>query len=150
MTEILFYHLERQPLERVLPLLVEKTVQRGWRAVIECPGGDRLAALDDALWTFADDSFLPHAREAEPGPGQEVVVLTGGTGNANAAQVRFLVDGAGMPDDAAHYERIVLIFDGADEAALAQARAEWKSAKDGGHDCTYWQQTAEGRWERKA
>ncbi|KFL26848.1 DNA polymerase III subunit chi, partial [Devosia sp. 17-2-E-8] len=31
MPDVLFYHLENQPLEKVLPLLLEKTVERGWR-----------------------------------------------------------------------------------------------------------------------
>ena len=39
MTEILFYHLQHQPLERVLPTLLEKTLERGWRAVVQTSGG---------------------------------------------------------------------------------------------------------------
>jgi len=68
-TEVLFYHLEHQPLERVLPVLLERTLERGWRAVVQCGSAERLDALDSGLWTYRDDSFLPHGM-AEDGPGE--------------------------------------------------------------------------------
>jgi DNA polymerase IIIc chi subunit len=64
--------------------------------------------------------------------------------------VLFLVEGASVPDDAAAYQRLVLLFDGNDEDALAAARADWKRVKAAGHEATYWQQDTRGRWEKKA
>ena len=150
MTEILFYHLQRQPLEMVLPTLVEKSVVRGWRVVIEVPDRERLAALDDHLWTYRDESFLAHGTDADPDAATQPVVLTGTAGNPNGAQVRFLVDGAGLGEDAAAYDRIVLLFDGNDDAALAFARNQWRLAREQGHTVTYWQQDERGRWDKKA
>ena len=66
MAEIHFYHLQRQPLEAVLPTLIEKSLGRGWRAVVQATSAERLSALDDHLWTFSDDSFLAHATDKEP------------------------------------------------------------------------------------
>jgi DNA polymerase III subunit chi len=150
MTDILFYHLQHKPLEAVLPTLIEKSLERGWRAVVQATSAERLAALDDHLWTFSDESFLAHCTEKELDAAEQPVVLTLGEANPNAAAVRFLVEGAPVPAEVAAYERVVLLFDGNDEAALAAARAEWKSVKAAGHEATYWQQDSRGRWEKKA
>jgi DNA polymerase III subunit chi len=149
-TEVLFYHLQQQPLEAVLPTLLEKSLGRGWRALVRATTDERLAALDDHLWTFSDDSFLPHATDREPDPGEQPVVLTLAEGNPNGAAVLFLVDGASVPEDASGYDRLVVLFDGNDTDALAAAREEWKRVKAAGHEATYWQQDERGRWQKKA
>lgn len=147
--EALFYHLDQQPLDRVLPTLVEKTVDRGWRAVIQVGSPEKLASLDAALWTYRDDSFLPHGTAADGPLERQPVVLTLDEENPNGAQVRFLVEGAGS-NRLTGYTRLVFVFDGGDPAAVATARGQWKMAKAAGYAATYWQQTAEGRWTRKA
>jgi DNA polymerase III subunit chi len=150
MTEVLFYHLQRQPLESVLPTLLEKSLERGWRALVRATTDERLAALDDHLWTYSDESFLPHGTEREPDVAEQPVVLTLSERNPNGAAVLFLVEGAPVPGDAAAYQRLVLLFDGNDEDALAAAREQWKAVKSAGHDATYWQEDPRGRWEKKA
>jgi DNA polymerase-3 subunit chi len=149
-TEVLFYHLQRQPLEAVLPALIEKSLERGWRAVVQVTSEERLAALDDHLWTFSDDSFLPHGTDREPHAADQPVVIALGEGNPNEASIRFLVDGPALPPDASTDQRMVVLFDGNDPEALSLARDQWRAVKDAGHDATYWQQDARGRWERKA
>jgi DNA polymerase III subunit chi len=149
MTEVLFYHLEQQPLERVLPALVERTLARGWRAVVQAGSEERVAALDTLLWTYDDASFLPHGIQRDGNASEQPVYLTAGEGNPNGATVRFLVDGAEI-GDLADYERIVYLFDGHDAVAVARAREQWKAAKGAGCEATYWQQSSEGRWEKRA
>jgi DNA polymerase-3 subunit chi len=149
MTEVLFYHLEHQPLERVLPNLVERTLARGWRAVVQAGSEERVDALDTLLWTYAEESFLPHGTRRDGNADSQPVYLTTDDGNPNGATVRFLVDGADMAE-LAGYERVVFLFDGHDAAAVAQAREQWKAIKAAGHEATYWQQSPEGRWEKKA
>ena len=147
--EVMFYHLERQTLERVLPSLIEKTLARGWRAVVQTGSEERLEALDLALWTYSEESFLPHGTRKTGFPADQPVYLTTGSDTPNAAGVRFLVDGAETTEFTAH-ARLVYLFDGHDESAVASARQQWKSAKGAGCAVTYWQETAEGRWEKKA
>ena len=147
-TEVLFYHLENAPLERVLPSLIEKTLARGWRAVVQAGSNERLDALDALLWTYKDDSFLPHATAKDGDPAVQPVFLTTEAENPNDAAVRFLVDGADSADIAS-YQRIVYMFDGQDAQALAQARQQWTAAKAAHCTVTYWQQAAGGRWEKK-
>ena len=149
MTEVLFYHLELQPLERVLPSLLERTLERGWRAVIQCSSRERLEALDTSLWTYREESFLPHGT-ASDGPGDvQPIFLTTGDDNPNSAQVRFLVEGAVAPGFDG-YDRVVHLFDGHDADAIALAREEWKRARAAGCAVTYWQQADNGRWEKRA
>ena len=150
MTEILFYHLERQSLEDVLPRLLERTLERGWKAVVQAVTRERMDALDGHLWTYDDQAFLPHAADHEVDLVEEPIVLTIGSGNPNGAEVRFVVDGASLPLDASRYQRIVILFDGNDDEALGAARTSWKNLRASGHELTYWQQGESGRWEKKA
>lgn len=147
-TEMLFYHLQRQPLERVLPTLLEKSIERGWRVVVQAASEERLDALDAHLWTFRDDSFLPHGTWREADAREQPILLTLADDNPNGAAVRFLVDGAPVPADADGYARIVLIFDGEDPDAVTAARERWSEAKAKGFDVTYWQTDDDGRWQR--
>jgi len=149
MTEILFYHLTESTLEDALPGLLERSVSRGWRAIVQTGSEDRRDALDQHLWTFSDDSFLAHAVDREAFPAEQPILLTTGDGNQNSAQIRFLVDGA-EPPDLGGYERAVFLFDGHDNAQVDAARQHWKTMKSAGHAVTYWQQTEGKRWERKA
>jgi DNA polymerase-3 subunit chi len=149
MTEMLLYHLQGRPLESALPPLLEKSLERGWRVVVQAASEERIEALDAHLWTYHDDSFLPHGTARDRDAGEQPILLTLDEGNPNRAQVRFLIDGADVPPDAAEYDRIVLLFDGGDPDAAAAARARWQDAKAKGFDATYWKQNAQGRWERQ-
>lgn len=149
MAEVLFYHLTESTLEDALPGLLEKSVERGWRAVVQTGTEERRDALDAHLWTFRDDSFIAHATDREPFPDEQAVLLTTSHDNMNGAQIRFLVDGA-EPPDLSVYARAVFMFDGHDAMQLEAARGHWKLMKTHGHSVTYWQQTPERRWERKA
>ncbi len=151
MTEVLFYHLQRQPLERVLPDLLERSLERGWRVVVQASSDERVEALDAHLVDLSRRQ-LPAARHRarKPMPREQPILLTTAEHNPNGAKVRFLIDGAPVPADAAAYERIVLIFDGEDEDAVAAARACWSEVKAQGFDATYWQPDEQGRWVKKA
>ena len=151
MTETLFYHLERRALEDVLPGLVEKSLQKGWRAVIRTDSAERSDALDSLLWTFDDQSFLPHAQAGDGDAAGQPVLISVEEGNPNSAQIVFYVGGV-QPGDwnsLSDLARVVLLFDGRDEAALASARAAWKDAKAAGHDVTYWKETPSGKFEKQ-
>jgi DNA polymerase-3 subunit chi len=149
-TEILFYHLQRQSLEKVLPTLLEKSLERGWRVIVQASSEERIEMLDAHLWTWRDDAFLPHGVWREREAAEQPILLTVNDDNPNGATVRFLIDGAAVPADVASYERIVLMFDGEDPDAVEAARLRWSEAKAGGFEVTYWQPDEQGRWQRKA
>ena len=148
MPEVLFYHLEARPLEAVIPQLLEKTLERGWRAVVEAGSSERAEALDAHLWTYRDDSFLAHGMDGEGAEEHQPILITTGTDNRNSAACRFFVDRA-VPQSAEGYQRIVYMFSGHDPDAVAEARLAWKALREG-NALTYWQQEQDGRWVKKA
>lgn len=148
-SDVMFYHLEHQPLEKVLPTLIEKTLERGWRAIVQSGSEERLDAIDVTLWTYSDESFLPHGRARAGFASEQPVYLTTGDEVPNGAGVRFVIDGA-IPASYSGMERIVFLFNGNDSEAVAAARDQWKAAKAAGCGLTYWQQSEAGRWEKKA
>lgn len=150
MTEVLFYHLQSQSVERTLPPLLEKSLERGWRVVLQTSSEERADAIDTHLWTYRDDAFLPHGTWRDKDASEHPVLLAFDEANPNNANVRFLLDGANLPSDADHYDRIVIVFDGDDDDAAAQARSTWKDSKARGFEVTYWQADERGRWQKKA
>ena len=149
MTEVLFYHLQNMSLESVLPPLLEKSLERGWRVVVQSTSPERADALDAHLWTYSDDSFLPHATWRAGDAQDQPIILSIEEGNPNRANVRFLIDNADLPADSDSYERLVLVFNGEDSDALAAARERWTACKARGFEVTYWQADERGRWQRK-
>lgn len=173
-SEILFYHLEQRPLEEVLPVLLQKSLERGWNAIVQVgkleaeANDEALKTLDKALWTFSDTSFLPHCIYEQTGEtaqkddeendreyfdfAAQPVLLCAGDENPNKAQIRFYVMGAEPlaqnSNEASHYDRLVFMFDGHDPDAVIGARKVWKSFSKT-HDATYWQQNAGGAWVKK-
>lgn len=149
MTDVLFYHLTESKLEDALPPLIDKSVERGWQVAVQTREPARRDLLDAHLWTYREDSFLPHGTDESEMPDRQPVLLTISPDNPNKASVRFFVDGA-EASDIETYDRIVFMFDGYDQEQLEGARAQWKKLKGEGHNLTYWQQTQDGRWEKKA
>ncbi len=149
--EIWFYHLQRQSLDQALPSLIEKSLDRGWRVVIQAVSEERLTALDQQLWTYSDASFLAHGRAADGDGALQPVYLSTGAENPNGAAVRFFVEGALVAASLGEgpYERAIVMFDGANEDELAAARRQWKELKDQGFALTYWRQNEAGRWDKQ-
>jgi DNA polymerase-3 subunit chi len=147
--EVVFYHLLHKPLELALPELLQKCLDRDWKVVVQTGSQERCNALDAHLWTYQDDSFLPHGTKADGYAEHQPIYLTFEQDNPNEADVRFLVDRA-VPPALDPYKRAIYMFDGNDQGAVEEARMRWKEAKSSGFQIAYWQQTEAGGWERKA
>ncbi len=148
MTEIRFYHLQRQRLEDALPALLEKGRERGYRIVVQAATQERVRALDALLWTYRPESFLAHGSAATGMAEEQPIWLTAAEECPNEADMLVLVEGAEA--DVARYALCCEMFDGLDEEAVAAARLRWTRYKDAGHALTYWQQGERGGWEKKA
>lgn len=152
MTELAFYHLTRTPLDQALPKLLGRVLASGGRALVLCGSEERVAALDAALWLSTDPDWLPHGSKAAGHAPQQPIWLTAedaaAEGAPNGARFLVLVDGA-ESTRLASFDRVLDLFDGADEAAVAAARRRWAAAKAAGHALSYWQQGQRG-WEKKA
>ncbi|MGB0921567.1 MAG: DNA polymerase III subunit chi [Alphaproteobacteria bacterium] len=147
MSEILFYHLERSTLIDVLPTLLERSLERGWRAAISCPDNTELDALDTTLWTARDDSFLAHGLAGGKQDAEQPILLSTDEAITNSPQILFLTHGANAKA-AENFTRIVDLFDGNDAQAVDAARSRFRAMRDAGHDVTYWRQSESGKWEK--
>ena len=147
--DVLFYHLEHIRLEQVLPTLLEKSLERGWRACVKSGDLDRLEVVDKMLWTYSRDAFLPHGTGQDGHGALQPIYLTTMDENPNGSQILFVIEGAEIADEL-DYERVVYLFDGRDDAMLQKARSDWKNISSKDHDVTYWQQSDEGKWVKKA
>lgn len=151
MSEILFYHLTRTPLESTVPGILEKCLERNWSVTLRTASPERAAALGRHLWTYSDESFLPHGGPEDGDGARQPIYITAGPETPNAPDVLILCDGAAAdPAEMARYVRALLIFDGHDEDAVREARAAWKATTQAGLKAIYWAQTESGGWAKKA
>lgn len=142
-----FYHLTRVPLERALPSICAKVLADGGRLLIVAADEGLRASLDRLLWTYAPDSFLPHAQLGAGDDEAQPILLAPDVNAANRARNIALADGE-WRDDALDFERAFFFFD---EARIKPARAAWKALGDReGLDRRYWKQNDAGRWEQAA
>lgn len=148
MSEIRFYYLQSQTLESALPVMLERTMQRGQRAVVMASSPERVEALNTHLWTYNDRSFLPHGSAPDGNAAAQPIWLTSDDELPNAATVLFLTDGA-RTAQADAFELVCELFDGGDEVAVLAARERWRAYKERGHAATYWQQDAQGKWSQR-
>lgn len=145
-----FYHLTRSPLEATLPMLLGKARQAGWRIEVRGQAAERMDWLDDKLWLVSGDSFLPHGRAGGEFDDGQPILLTTGDRCANGATCLMSVDGAAVtPEEVGELDRVCILFDGNDPAALQQARDQWKSLTGAGCAAQYWSQDG-GGWSKKA
>jgi DNA polymerase III subunit chi len=148
MTEVGFYHLLHLPLERALPKLLEKALERGHRAIVLAGSPERVEDLNSVLWTYDERSWLPHGGSGDGPAGEQPIFLTVEDENPNGADVLVAIDGR-TPAKTEGFARIIDMFDGQDEAMVAAARQRWRGYLDQGFDLTYWQQTEAGGWAKK-
>ncbi len=145
-----FYHLTRAPLEATLPLLLSKARGAGWRIAVRGIDETRMEWLDAKLWLGDEEAFLPHGRAGQPHEADQPILLTTSEALANAPDCLMTIDGAAIaPDEVNQLERVCVLFDGHDDAAVQTARGQWKALTDAGCAAQYWSEEA-GRWEKKA
>ena len=146
----LFYHLTRGPLERTLPQLLAKARAAGWRVAVRGTDAGRMEWLDERLWLGPEDGFLPHGLAGGPHDADQPVLLTTAPDLPNRAACLMAVDGAEVaPDEVTRLERVCVLFDGNDAAAVDRARGQWRALTQAGCAAQYWSEES-GRWEKKA
>lgn len=150
MSRIDFYHLQKQTLDQVLPKLVEKAYETGSKIKIKVGNEARVEFINALLWTYNDESFIPHGSKKDGFAKEQPIWLSSEDDNPNQAEMLFLVDGASFDlAQAEQFSRIFNIFDGNDDTALQQARALWKDISATDIEKNYFQQDDTGRWNKK-
>ncbi len=144
-----FYHLTRRPLEATLPVLLEKSLAAGWRVAVRGTDAARLAWLDEKLWLGDEAGFLPHGLAGGPHDADQPVLLTTAAEAVNGAVCVMAVDGAEVTaGEVRALERVCILFDGNDAAALDRARGQWRDLTGAGCAAQYWSEES-GRWVKK-
>ncbi len=146
MAEIGFYHLTKTALEPALGQLLTKVLENGKRAVVMASSVERVEALTKSLWTYKTDSFLPHGSAKDGQAEDQPIYLTEKPDVPNGASVLVLVDNASVDSVPAGIERVLIMFDGQDQASLGHARESWKTHQKKGDKLVYWQQNERGGW----
>lgn len=155
MAEVRFYHLTERQLEAVLPVMLERSLARGWRALVRGTDPGRIEALSEALWTWREESFLAHGTPADGAAEgiarRQPIWLCCEAGNPNRANALFLVDGAEAgAEELAAMEMSAVIFDGLDAAAVEGARSQWRMVTGAGLKAVYWAQDEKGGWVKRS
>ncbi|HKL55059.1 MAG: DNA polymerase III subunit chi [Roseovarius sp.] len=145
-----FYHLTQRPLEATLPMLLTKAQQVGWRVAVRGRDDARMKWLDEKLWLGPEDGFLAHGLAGRAHEADQPVLLTTQSAMPNGAVCLMAVDGAGVaPGEVEALERVCILFDGNDSAALDVARGQWRELTGAGCKAQYWSEDS-GRWEMRA
>ncbi|MEQ8897930.1 MAG: DNA polymerase III subunit chi [Roseovarius sp.] len=145
-----FYHLTRRPLEATLPMLLGKAQEAGWRVAVRGRAPARMEWLDEKLWLGPEEGFLPHGLATAPHAARQPILLTTDSESANDPHCVMTIDGAEVAaEEVQRLDRVCVLFDGNDEAALQTARGQWKALTDAGCSAQYWSEES-GRWEKKA
>jgi len=149
LTEVLFYHLTDTPLEHTLPTLLEKSLGRGWHVRIRTKTSGRCDFLDSHLWSYGQETFLPHGTSEQSHASAQPILITTTAENSNSAQLLMLVDGAEETISSfSDYDRVCVFFDGNNPDEVAKARDDWKEVKSAEFDAKYWAQD-DGRWVQR-
>jgi len=149
MTDIRFYHLQTQTLEQALPKLLMKAYGTEKKIVVKAADDKQVEALNQLLWTFHPNVFLPHGSKKDGYAELQPIWLTDRDENPNKGEILILTNGT-QSENLADYEMCCDMFNGFDDSSVKAARTRWKAHKDAGHNLTYWQQTDQGGWEQKA
>lgn len=148
MTDIRYYHMEQSTLDQALPAIAVKAFQSGKRVMIRVPDKKEATRLNDLLWTFHPNVFLPHGGEGDKNAADHPVWITSKDDNQNNADILILTHGCVM-DTVADFSLCCEMLDGRVESQIKDARTRWKIYKADNHDLTYWQQDENGKWNKK-
>jgi DNA polymerase-3 subunit chi len=144
--QIDFWQLSRDPVERVVSLVAERTLGAGERLLVVAEDERARAALSRALWEAKPEAFLANGEASEPHAARQPILLSATCEAANGARYIVLADGL-WRDGAEAFERVFLLFG---EAETPAARATWRRFDDcDAVERSYYAQE-DGRWARKA
>lgn len=149
MATIQFYHLTASPLERALPKLLEKILSGGFRVSLVAESEARVEQLNQLLWTYDPNGFLPHGSAKDGHTEDHPILLTTTVEAPNKANVLVITNGLQITGEEP-FERVVDMFDGNNPESLAAARKRWSDYKNAGHTMSYLRQSEAGGWEQKA
>lgn len=148
MVDIRFYHMEQSTLDQALPVIAMKAWQSGSNVMIRVPDKREASRINDLLWTFRSDVFLPHGGDGDKNPDKQPIWVTANDDNVNDAKILILTHGC-ETEDVSKFDMVCEMLDGRVDSQISEARSRWKTYKADNHDLTYWQQDENGKWNKK-
>lgn len=110
--------------------LADKAYNLGHTVYILTASEAQVAALDDLLWTFRQDSFIPHERYPLAGE-ESSPVLIGATLPAEVNRQVLINYTDGLPEGFERFERVVELVDSQPEV-LAKSRERFRQYREKG------------------
>jgi DNA polymerase-3 subunit chi len=147
MAEIAFYHCLTTSVDEALLTILEKILSLKERAIVMTPLEAHLVHLDQFLWSFKPDCFLPHGTAKDGFSEHQPIFLTNDEFVPNGARFLVLMDGASSKDPS-HYKRVIEVFNGGSEEEVALARQKWQAYKKCNFELIYFKQTENRSWQR--
>jgi len=149
MTEIRFYHLQKQSLDQALPLILEKAYGAKYRALVIMQDEKEAERMSSLLWSYKQSSFLPHGSKKDGKAEQHPVWISDKDENVNQSNALILSQGR-TSEKVSDYDLVCEMLNGHSDQEVNDARSRWKQYQDAGYDITYWFQNENGGWEKKA
>ena len=146
MTEINFYNITKSSVEKLLPRLLEKILEEGSSIAFLFKNIEVLQYMDDFLWTYKRESFIPHSTDDSMYNNSQPILLSLKDENINNADVLITIEGF-LTENINNYMKIIDIFDGNDKEIFEDALVRIEKIKNKGYKVSYWNQDDSG-WKK--
>lgn len=135
-----FYHLTRDPAEKVLPFIAQRVLDDKARLLIVSDDSAQLDAISSSLWTAKADSFLAHAKSGEGDDTLQPILLSDQIDVHNGARFIAFADGNWRPVEH-DFDRVFYLFP---PSHTDNARSAWRNLGES-VERRYWKQDG-GKW----
>ena len=150
MTQIIFYSTAPLQVEKTLFALLEKSLEKGNKSLLLFKDKEKCLSINEQLWTYKQNSFLPHISEDDQIYDNIDVPVYLSTKNENPfkAELLFSIDGF-LPDNIDHFERVIIIIDVNDELLNEKYKNYYLDINKNFEDIVFYKSDDNGKWVEK-
>ena len=150
MTQIIFYSTAPLQVEKTLFALLEKSLEKGNKSLLLFKDKEKCLSINEQLWTYKQNSFLPHISEDDQIYDNIDVPVYLSTKNENPfkAELLFSIDGF-LPDNIDHFERVIIIIDVNDELLNEKYKNYYLDINKNFKDIVFYKSDDNGKWIEK-
>jgi len=149
-TQIIFYSTAPLQVEKTLFALLEKSLEKGNKSLLLFKDKEKCLSINEQLWTYKQNSFLPHTSEDDQIYDNIDVPVYLSTKNENPfkAELLFSIDGF-LPDNIDHFERVIIIIDVNDELLNEKYKNYYLDINKNFEDIVFYKSDDNGKWIEK-
>ena len=139
MREIFFYNIESRDFLKDIALLTEKLFKEGIKVLIICPDDDVASIFDNFLWSFREESFIPHIVLERDSVQLETVIISKEQLDIVSFKALIVFKGSTVATDYCNkFEKTYYFFDDKNDNEKNLARTAWRESIKLGAKCKYW------------